>query len=249
MIHRPIPTGKHPSPPGGGTRSKSFFTVLPFLLIALAAPSTVSTEARAEVSSNTVLSTARQMRSSFQAIDNYSCEVENIYFFGGVEEKRYHLRFHFKSRDLIRMDFIHPFEGMTIFYQVGDKDFTVRPIPAVSAITFRFSVSNPLFKSPSGQRLDQTSIDHFLDFLFKNLRTVKQGDPLWKENAERVVFWFWGKDYIEGQLHEKYQITISKKFWLPLRFERYDLNGVPQEITVFSDYRINEPVGGDFFKP
>jgi len=99
------------------------------------------------------------------------------------------------------MDFIHPFEGMTIFYQVGDKDFTVRPIPAVSAITFRFSVSNPLFKSPRGSGSTRRASTISLDFLFKNLRTVKQGDPLWKEDAERVVFWFWGKDYIEGQLH------------------------------------------------
>jgi hypothetical protein len=147
------------------------------------------------------------------------------------------------------MDFIHPFEGMTIFYRVGDKDFTVRPIRAVSAITFRLSITNPLFKSPSGQRLDQASIDHFLDFLFKNLRTVTQGNPGWKEDDEKVLFWFWGMDYIKGRLQEKYLIAISKKFWLPLRFERYDLNGIPQEITVFTNYRINEPVGEEFFKP
>lgn len=249
MVHRPIPKRKQPPVPGGSARSKSFIIVLTWILITLTAPSPFLTEARAEVSSNPVLSLARQMRSTFQAVDNYSCEVENIYFSGGLEDKRYHLHFHFKRGDFFRMDFVHPFEGMTLFYRGGDRDFTVRPIRAVTAITFRISVTNPLFTSPSGQRLDQTSIEYFLDFLFRNLRAVKQGNPEWKENEEQIVFWFWGMDYIEGRSPEKYRITISKKFWLPLRFERYDLKGMPQEFTVFTAYRINEPLGEEFFNP
>ncbi len=249
MVHRPIPTRKHPSVPEGSIQTKSFIVVLTWILIALTSPSPVLTEARSADSTNPVLSLARKMRSSFQAVDNYSCEVENIYFFGGLEDRRYHLNFHFKRGDFFRMDFVHPFEGMTLFYRGGEKDFTVRPVRAAPAITLRLPVANPLFTSPSGQRLDQTSIEYFLDFLFRNLRAVKQGNPEWKESEEQIVFWFWGMDYIEERSPEKYLVTISKKFWLPLRFERYDLRGVPQEFTVFSAYRINEPLGGEFFKP
>ncbi len=240
---------KHPPDPVGGLFPGPYLIIILSALIILLGLTTFPVTLWAEVSSNRVLSLARQMRSFFQTIDNYSCDVENIYFFGGFEEKRYHLKYYFKRKDLYRMDFVHPFEGMTIFYRGGDHDFSVRPIQAVSAFTLRFSITHPLFKSPSGQRLDQTSIEHFLDFLFKNLRAVKQGNPEWREYDDQITFWFWGMDYIEGRLPEKYLITISKKFWLPLRFERYDINGITQEITLFSDYRINEFLKEDFFTP
>lgn len=249
MMHNANPRKIHLRDPEGGLCPKPFVIVILSAFLLFPALTTFHVPAWAEVSSNHVLSLARQMRSSFQAIDNYSCEVENIYFFGGFEEKRYHLKFYFKRKDLYRMDFVHPFEGMTIFYRGRDQDFTVRPVRAVSAFTLLFSITNPLFTSPSGQRLDQTSIEHFLDFLFKNLRAVKQGNPEWKEDDDRIVFWFWGMDYIEERLPEKYLITISKKFWLPLRFERYDIKGIPQEITVFSSYRINESLSEEFFTP
>jgi outer membrane lipoprotein-sorting protein len=78
---------------------------------------------------------------------------------------------------------------------------------------------------------------------------VKQGEDEFYEDREQVTFLLTAMDYIEEKNLERYRIIISKKNWLPVRIERYRLEGQVLEVTVIKDYVINEHLEEKFFIP
>jgi outer membrane lipoprotein-sorting protein len=189
------------------------------------------------------------MESEFNATEDYACEVEQTFFQNGVEDQRYRFKFFFKRGKKIRVDFSHPYSALTIFYIGGEKEATVVPFRFMAGLRFRFSIDSPTIKTLAGQRIDQTDMGHFIDFLSKNLKRVKQGVDEFSEDEERVRFLFWAYDYIEEKSLEKYRISITKRHWLPIRIERYSLGGKPLETTDIQNYRINTQLDDKLFVP
>jgi outer membrane lipoprotein-sorting protein len=106
-----------------------------------------------------------------------------------------------------------------------------------------------MIKTLAGQRIDQTDMGYFIDFMSKNIQRVKQREDEFYEDGEQVTFLFWAKDYIEEKSNEKYRVSISKKHWLPIRIERYSLEGMPLEITDIKNYLINSHLEDKLFNP
>ena len=215
------------------------------VLLVLARPA-LSSEQSDE---NRVLAVIQKMESAFKTIEDYTCEVEQIFYQDGVEDQRYRFKFYFKREKKIRVDFSHPYSALTIYYSEGDQDATVMPFRFLPALKFRFSIENPRIKTLAGQRIDQTDMGHFIDFMSKNLKGVKQGEDEFYEDKERVKFLFWARDYIEDKTPEKYQISISKKHWLPIRIERFSLEGKMIEATDIKNYSINTHLEDKVFLP
>jgi outer membrane lipoprotein-sorting protein len=90
---------------------------------------------------------------------------------------------------------------------------------------------------------------YFVDFMSKNLKRIKQVEDELHEDGEQVKFVFWAKDYIEEKSDEKYRISISKKHWLPIRIERYSLEGKLLEKTEIKNYIINTHLEDKLFIP
>jgi outer membrane lipoprotein-sorting protein len=191
----------------------------------------------------------QRMESAFKAIEDYTCEVEQTFYQDGAEDQRYRFKFYFKKKEKIRVDFSSPYSALTIFYTEGDKEATVMPFRFLPALKFRFSIDNPRIKTLAGQRIDQTDMGHFIDFMSKNLNGVKQGEDEFYEDKERVKFLFWARDYIEDKTSEKYRISISKRHWLPIHIERYSLEDKPIESTEIKNYTINTHLEDKFFLP
>jgi len=196
-----------------------------------------------------ILAVAQSMEAAFKKLEDYTCEVEQIFYQDGVENQRYHFKFYFKKEKKIRVDFSQPHSGLTIFYQDEDKEATVMPLRLLSGLKFRLSVDNPLMKTLAGQRISQTDMGYFIKFMFKNLRSVEQKDNEFREDNERVEFLFWAMDYIEEKFPEKYRISVSKKYWLPIRIERYNLEDRPLEVTDIRNYVLNAHPEDKFFTP
>ena len=194
-----------------------------------------------------ILEVASRIEAAYGKLQSYACDIEGIYFKSGREFERYVFRFHFRKPDRFRIEFRHPYSGVTIFYTEGEKEFTSRPLAAFPSVQFRFSVNNPFFKSPSGQAVNQMHLRHFLGFLRANARNLPQENAELKNNREILSFWLNAKDYVEGKLPERYRIYIDSRLWLPARFERFDLAGTPLELTIFSNCRINPALDGAFF--
>lgn len=189
------------------------------------------------------------MESAFKAMEDYTCEVKQVFFQDGVEDQHYRFKFYFKKEKKIRVDFSHPYSALTIFYIGGEKEATVVPFRFMPALKFRFSIDNSMIKTQAGQRIDQTDMGHFIGFMSKNLKRVKQREGEFQEDVAQVKFFFWAQDYIEEKNDEKYLITISKKNWLPIRIERYNLEGKPLETTDIQNYSIDTHLEEKLFTP
>jgi outer membrane lipoprotein-sorting protein len=196
-----------------------------------------------------ILVVAQNMEAAFRKLEDYTCDVEQIFYRDGAESQRYLFKFHFKKEKKIRVEFSRPYSGLIIFYHDEEKEATVVPLRSLSGLKFRLSVDHPLLKTLAGQRINQTDMGYFIKFMFKNLRSVEQKENEFRENGERVEFLFWAWDYVEEKSAEKYRISISKKHWIPIRIERYDLEDKRLEVTDIRNYVLNARFEDKFFIP
>ena len=198
---------------------------------------------------NRVLAVAEKMKAVFQGVEDYSSEVEQIYFKDGVEKERCQFRYFFKKPRLIRVEFIHPYSGLLVFYQEGEKKATLRPFPSFPSLQFNLSVDSSILKTPTGQSINQTDMGFFIDFLFRNLAGVPQKDDQFEEQKDQVNFLFWGRDYVKGETPERYHIFISRLNWFPVRIERYSTEGRPMETSIIRNYVFNSHPADALFTP
>ncbi|HUL29271.1 MAG TPA: hypothetical protein VLZ03_02360 [Thermodesulfobacteriota bacterium] len=196
-----------------------------------------------------ILAVAKNMEAAFEKLEDYTCDVEQTFYQNGAEDQRYVFKFYFKKKKKIRVDFSQPYSGLTIFYEDADKEATVRPFRSLSPLKLRLSIDNSLLKTLAGQRINQTDMGYFIRFIFKSIRGVEQKGNEFREDGERVEFLLWAMDYIEDKSLEKYRILISKKQWLPLRIERFNLKGQRLEVTDIRNYALDSHLQDKFFVP
>ncbi|OPY91027.1 MAG: hypothetical protein A4E73_02222 [Syntrophaceae bacterium PtaU1.Bin231] len=220
---------------------------LQFIALAFLVLQTANGRAQPAPDRERILQVADRIEAAYGRLQSYACNIEGIYFDAGRASERYTFRFYFRKPDRFRIEFQSPYPGVTIFYTEGEKDFTARPLAAFPSVQFRFSVNNPLFKSPSGQGVHQMHILYFLDFLRKNAKALPQEGADFRQEGPILSFWLAARDYLTGGMPERYRMHINTGLWLPERFERYDQAGVPLEFTYFRNYRVNPALNGAFF--
>ncbi len=196
-----------------------------------------------------VLAVVQSMETAFKRLEDYSCEVEQAFFQNGVEDQRYLFKFYFKKEKKIRVDFSQPHPGLTIVYKDKEKEATVFPFRSLPTLKLRLSVNSPLLKTLAGQRINQTDMGYFIDFVLKNLTKVPQRESTFHEDEQRVEFLLRALDYIKGKSLEEYRISISKRYWLPTRIERYGSDGKLLEVSDIRNYTINTHLEDSFFLP
>jgi outer membrane lipoprotein-sorting protein len=198
---------------------------------------------------NQVLAVVQKMESEFKTVEDYTCEVEQVFYQGGEENQRYRFKFYFKRGKKIRVDFSHPYSSLTIFYSEGDEEATVLPFRFMPTLKFRVTIDNPIIHTPAGQKINQTDMEYFIKFLFKNLEMVNQKIGEFYEDQDQIRFWLWGLDYIKEKDLQKYRISLSKRSWLPIRIERYHSEGKPLEVSMIHNYQINTGLEDKLFSP
>jgi outer membrane lipoprotein-sorting protein len=194
-----------------------------------------------------ILAVVHRMVSVFEKMEDFTCETEVTYYEGGIEDQQWRVKFFFKKGKKFRVDFSHPFKGMSVFYKGGDEELTVRPLSFLPALKLRLSIDNPIAKTPSGQRIDQTDVAYFIRFIFKNLKSVEQRENEFQDDGQRIQFLFWALDYIEGEHLEKYRVFVSRENWFPMRVERHNPQGDLVELIVFKNFVINAHLEDELF--
>jgi outer membrane lipoprotein-sorting protein len=194
-----------------------------------------------------ILAVVRRMISEFEKADDFTCETEVTYYKGGEKDQQWRVKFFYTKEKQFRVDFSYPYKGMSVFYKGGDEELTVRPFGFFPALKFRLSIHDPIARTPSGQRIDQTDVGYFIRFIFNNRETIRQRRNEFHEEEERIAFSFWALDYIDGKHPEKYRVFVSKEIWFPLRVERYDREGGLLELIVFRNHAINSHLEDTLF--
>jgi len=196
-----------------------------------------------------IFDVVKKMEASFQGIEDYACEVEQIFYQEGTENQRYSFKYYFKKEKRIRVDFHAPYPTLSLFYSEGDKEVTVVPFRPMGFIKLLLSIDNPKVQTIAGQKINQTDMGYFIQFLSENLNKVPQGEEDFEEDKDRVKFWFQALDYIKGKTRERYRISISKEHWLPVRIERYTLDKRLIELSVIKNYTLNTHLEDRLFVP
>jgi outer membrane lipoprotein-sorting protein len=223
-------------------------SILIILLFSLSIP----VKAKERGIENKLLAVAQDMASAFQRVEDYTCDVETIFYQSwqdGTGYERYRFKFYFKRKKKIRVDFAEPYPGTIVIYSEGKEEATVIPFGFMPGLKFNLSLKNPMVKTPSGQRLDQTDMGYFIDFVFRSLKKIEQEDGELREESEKIMFFLNALDHINREKMEKYRIVISKKNWLPVGIERYELDGTLVESMQIRNYSINSHLDDHLFHP
>jgi len=189
------------------------------------------------------------MQAAFEEVKDYTCEVELIFYQEDTEPQRYQFTYYFKKKKRIRIDFRYPYPTLSLFYSGRGEEVTAVPLRQVGILKFRLSLDNPRIQTVAGQKINQTDMGYFIEFLFENLKKVPQWEEAFEEDKDQVRFWFRALDYVRGKEIERYRISISKENWLPIRIERYTLEEKPLELTIIKNYTINTHLEDKLFIP
>jgi len=190
-----------------------------------------------------------KMERSFKGIEDYTCEIEQIFYEDGTENQRYHFKYYFKKKKKIRVDFYSPYPTLSLFYSNRDTEVAVVPFRPMGLFQFRLSIDNPRVQTIAGQKINQTDMGYFIEFLSDNLKKVPQEEEDFEEDRDLVKFWFQAFDYIKGKTVERYRIFLSRENWLPVRIERYTRDKRLLELSIIKNYAINTHLEDKLFVP
>lgn len=199
-----------------------------------------------------VLPIVQEMVSAFQRVNDYTCDVETIYYQRWQDEggyERYRFKFYFKRAKKIRVDFSQPYPGSTVIFSEGNEEATVIPLRFLPGLNLHMSLRNPMLTTPTGQRLDQTDMGYFIEFISRSLKEINKKNGQMREDEEKIILFIKALDYLHGEKMEQYRIVISKKNWLPIRIDRYELDGKPVESIQIRNYSINTHLDDHLFHP
>jgi outer membrane lipoprotein-sorting protein len=226
-------------------KSIPIFTFLACLFFTVISPASASQPSE----ENRILNVVEKMEASFREVEDYTCEVEQIFYQNGVEDQRFRFKYYFKRKKKIRVDFYYPYPTLSLFYNGGDKEVIAAPFRPMGLLKFRLSIDNPRIQTIAGQKINQTDMGYFIEFLFENLEKVPQKGDEFEEDGDHIKFCFEALDYIRGKTIERYRIFISKKNWLPIRIERYTHEEKPIELSFIKNYMINTHLEDKIFNP
>ncbi len=189
----------------------------------------------------------KKMEAAYARIEDYqmNVEVKNYKNNGSPEIQKF--LYTFKKPKWIRIDFESPHSGMILIYP--DRNGKVRVESPGLAHIFKFDLSpeNPLLRTPSGQRIDQTSLELLIQNISHSLTDQRRGPVHINENAHvriRVL----AVNHFRKGIVTLYQFFIDKHFWLPVKVEESTPEGQLDRTIVFQHLRTNAGVPDSFFK-
>jgi outer membrane lipoprotein-sorting protein len=213
------------------------FIILPFLLYleGLAQGSSPS-----HSSGNSIVSLAEKMISVVEEVEGFKCTTEIQYYKGGKKYKRYGFTFYTNKSGEIRLRFSRPYPGVSAWYRKGDDKITIQPFRFLPIFTFRLSLTNPRVISPSGQRIDQGTMDYIVQFFYDNCELIRQRESQYSDEGVEIECTYWARDYTGGEDEKlnRYRLVVSKENWFPTRIERFSQEGIPIEVITFKEYEI-----------
>ena len=192
----------------------------------------------AHSSGHEIVALAEKMISVVEEVNDFQCKTEIQYYREGKEFKRYRFSFFTGKSGKVRLRFSRPYPGVSAYYQKGDDKIIVQPFRFLPIVKFRISLTNPRVISPSGQRIDQGTMEYLIQFFYDNCEVIRKSDSQFSDEGDLIDCMFWAKDYTWGEDLNRYRLAVSKKNCFPIRIERFNRKELPIEVITFKDYEI-----------
>lgn len=188
-----------------------------------------------------IVAVSEKMIRVIEGMGDFSCETEAHYYRQGKEDTLYRFTFSWEKKGVTRIKFSRPYPGVTATYIRGDEQVTIQPLAFLPFVKIRMSLYHPLVRTPSGQRMDQASIEYLSRFFYHTITSIQQKEHSFADEQATAAFSFWAGDYTDGREMNRYQVTVAKHDWLPLRIARYNHLNAPIEMIVFKEFRTSAP--------
>lgn len=154
----------------------------------------------------------------FEAITSYSATMRSY----GEDEQI--IKYRYKKPGFVRMDFVKPHKDAALVYRPDTGKVQLRPFGFINSLTLTMEPTSSLVKSPSGHRVDESS----LGFLLQNAQELAlQGSMKIVREEVRlqttmVVLEITGKENVLVDGVHRYLLWIDKELKLPRIVESYD---------------------------
>ncbi|MBI5437128.1 MAG: DUF1571 domain-containing protein [Nitrosomonadales bacterium] len=182
----------------------------------------------------------------YHTVESYRVTIRSFHADG--EE---HIRYYYRKPGFVRMEFIRPHEGAGLVYNPLTQRVRLWPFGAGRFPEFNLSPGNPLIRSISGMRVDQSDVGA----LFENIRTLREGG-----NTEML-----GEESMGGRMALHFIVTgasgivvanvHSSELWLdtasqfPVKVISRDLQDVIIESVMMEELEINSTLPETLFNP
>ena len=102
----------------------------------------------------------------YRTVESYRVTIHSIHADGEV-----HIRYYYKKPGFVRMEFIRPHAGSVLIYNPYTRGVRLWPFGIKHFLELNLSPGNPLIRSLSGQRVDQSDVG----VLFENIHALQEG--------------------------------------------------------------------------
>jgi outer membrane lipoprotein-sorting protein len=188
------------------------------------------------------------MKVAYDKVKDYQTEVGITFFEKDGSSRTETTLYTFKKPKWIRLDFVSPRPGLIMIYPDRNNKVFIKPRGLLSILGFHRPLDDPLLKSPTGQRINQTD----LGLLIKNIRhgvtDQRRGPVSILEDDNTIQIEVLADDHFLEGVETRYQFLISKELWLPVEVSASKENGVQEWRIVFRNLRTNINVPDALFQ-
>lgn len=182
----------------------------------------------------------------FREIQSYRVTLHSTHADG--EE---HLRYFYRKPGHVRMEFIRPHAGAVLVYDPSTQHARLWPFGAGRFPELNLSPSNPLIRSPRGQRVDKSDVGALLD----NVQALKQGgamtahgEQLIEQRPAQLIDVVGAGNYAVAGVH-RYQLWLDAETLFPVKVVSRDRNDAILETVRMNDAEIDVMLPANLFDP
>jgi outer membrane lipoprotein-sorting protein len=184
------------------------------------------------------------MEGAYAQVEGYQTQTEiRIYRDNKVTETQ-RFRYAFTRPDRIRLEFETPHPGLVLTYPDKNGKVTVKPGGWFGFVKLHLAPDNSLFKSASGQRIDQTDLGQLIRNIAHSLTDRRRGEIGIDERDGQAVIEVLADDHFLPGVQTLYRFTIDERRWLPVAVSESTPGGALKRDVTFGDLRTASPADG-----
>jgi outer membrane lipoprotein-sorting protein len=190
----------------------------------------------------------KQMEAAYDEVKDYQTEVEVILFQEDGSIKSEKSLYTFKKPKWIRLDSLSPHPGIIMVYPDRNGKVLVKLQGLLSLLTFHLRLDDPLLRTPSGQRMNQTDLGLLIRNIRHSVADHRRGPVLVSEDKNTIQLQVLADDHFREGVETQYQFLVSKELRLPLEVGMSTANGVQEGKIIFRNLRTNINIPDDLFQ-